>query len=56
MKCSWCKGIKVVKLKGKGTVPCLNCKGSGEGQDGGRLISSFKKPWMIGNTYAMKGD
>lgn len=47
--CSWRKGTGELKLKGKGWITCLNCKGSKKGRDGGATIQKGTKPWMIGN-------
>ena len=51
MKCKWCKGIGEIKLIGKGWIPCLNCKGSGEGVDGGHTIQVGTKPWLKNNKH-----
>jgi hypothetical protein len=51
IKCRWCKGIGKIKLIGKGWIPCLNCKGSKEGIDGGPTIQVGTKPWLKGNKH-----
>ena len=52
--CIWCKGTKHLHLKGRGTILCLNCKGSGVGFDGGDKVTGFDKPYMIGNEWGKR--
>lgn len=62
VKCKWCKGTgkvylmgdenKYLKQFGKGI--CFNCKGTGEGEDGGETIGGAKRPYMIGNQHARR--
>jgi DnaJ-class molecular chaperone len=51
-KCIWCRGTGSIKLRHRGLIPCLNCKGSGKGFDGGTgCVSGSPKPWMNGNKF-----
>ena len=55
MKCPWCKGKKYVQLYFRGTISCPNCKGTGEGPDGGRKeLKEGLRLNMLGNKYASK--
>lgn len=49
--CRWCKGRKKIKLQSYGEKVCPNCKGSGEGHDGGEAVSCQQKPWLLGNSH-----
>lgn len=55
MKCNWCKGTGWVQLYFRGRIDCPNCKGLGQGPDGGKTkLREGKRLNMIGNQYAKK--
>uniref|UniRef100_A0A6M3XZ32 Uncharacterized protein n=1 Tax=viral metagenome TaxID=1070528 RepID=A0A6M3XZ32_9ZZZZ len=54
MKCKWCMGKGWVQVTKKGIVDCPNCKGTGEGKDGGDTIGGAKRPYMLGNQHARR--
>ena len=35
-KCSWCNGTGNLCMVPLGVMACLNCKGTGKGEDGGK--------------------
>jgi hypothetical protein len=39
-KCIWCKGKGTISLRDHSPILCLNCKGSGEGRDGGTVVGA----------------
>jgi hypothetical protein len=56
--CIWCKGNKTIMLKSYGIICCPNCKGTGQGKDGGGkgAIISRSRPYMIGNQYGRRNN
>ena len=55
-KCIWCKGTGSIFLTKRGRVTCFNCKGSGQGLDGGRDISYRTNLYLTGNEFAKIGN
>ena len=57
MPCLWCYGTGSIALKSYGIRKCPNCKGTGEGTDGGDrgpIISGKHKLHMLGNKHGCK--